>query len=37
MAPADISNNPPLLPDRDEVLLRSRILIIDDEEVNLRF
>src|SRR5271170_5781490 len=34
MEPANLSNE--LLPVRDDILLRSKILIIDDEEVNVR-
>jgi signal transduction histidine kinase len=36
MAPANSSNDLPHLPIGDDILLRSRILIIDDEEVNVR-
>jgi signal transduction histidine kinase len=34
--PANLSNDLSLPPARDEILLRSKILIIDDEEVNVR-
>jgi signal transduction histidine kinase len=36
MGPANLSNDPSLLPIRDDILLRAKILIIDDEEVNVR-
>ena len=36
MGPANLSNDPLLLPVRDDPLLRSKILIIDDEETNVR-
>jgi CheY-like chemotaxis protein len=36
MGPANLSNELSLPPVRDEILLRSKILIIDDEEVNVR-
>jgi PleD family two-component response regulator len=36
MGPANLSNDPSLLPVRDDILLRAKILIIDDEEVNVR-
>ncbi len=36
MGPGNLSNDLLLLPARDDTLLRSKILIIDDEEVNVR-
>jgi signal transduction histidine kinase len=36
MGPTNLSNDLLLLPVRDDTLLRSKILIIDDEEVNVR-
>src|ERR1700686_587226 len=36
MGPANLSNDPSLLPVRDDILFRAKILIIDDEEVNVR-